>query len=100
MRYEHTNRDERKVDSDLNVRRMKVRNRERSQVGSIADRSSHERLSYPTGPLTEDRTNVTDTSVEKKNQLDVSFCILYFSSNSCSTCFEQPCANHQQLTTA
>ena len=39
-------------------------------------------------------------SVDKKNQLDVTFCILYFSSNSCSTCFEQPCAHHQKLTTA
>ena len=26
-------------------------------------------------------------SVDKKNQLDVTFCVLYFSSNSCSTCF-------------
>ena len=26
-------------------------------------------------------------SVDKKNQLDATFCILYFSSNSCSTCF-------------
>ena len=26
-------------------------------------------------------------SVDKKYQLDVTFCILYFSSNSCSTCF-------------
>jgi len=34
------------------------------------------------------------------NQLDVTFCILYFSSNSCSTCFGQPCAHHQELTTA
>ena len=25
--------------------------------------------------------------LDKKNQLDVTFCILYFSSNSCSTCF-------------
>ena len=39
-------------------------------------------------------------SVDKKNQLDVTFCILYFSSNSCSTCFGQPCAHHQELTTA
>ena len=39
-------------------------------------------------------------SVGKKNQLDVTFCILYFSSNSCSTCFGQPCAHHQELTTA
>ena len=39
-------------------------------------------------------------SVDKKNQLDVTFCILYFSSNSCSTRFEQPCAHHQELTTA
>ena len=38
--------------------------------------------------------------VDKKNQLDVTFCILYFSSNSCSTCFGQTCAHHQELTTA
>ena len=38
--------------------------------------------------------------VDKKNQVDVTFCILYFSSNSCSTCFGQPCAHHQELTTA
>jgi len=38
--------------------------------------------------------------VDKKNQLDVAFCILYFSSDSCSTCFGQPCAHHQELTTA
>ena len=38
--------------------------------------------------------------VDKKNQLDVTFCILYFSSNSCSTCFGHPCAHHQKLTTA
>ena len=38
--------------------------------------------------------------MDKKNQLDVTFCILYFSSNSCSTCFGQPCAHHQELTTA
>ena len=25
---------------------------------------------------------------------------LYFSSNSCSTCFRQPCAHHQELATA
>ena len=39
-------------------------------------------------------------SVDRKNQLDVTFCILYFSSNICSTCFGQPCAHHQELTTA
>jgi len=39
-------------------------------------------------------------SVDKKNQLDVTFYILYFSSNSCSTCFGQPCVHHQELTTA
>jgi len=39
-------------------------------------------------------------SVDKKNQLDVTFCILYLSSNSCSTCFGQQCAHHQELTTA
>ena len=27
------------------------------------------------------------------------YCILYFSSNSCSTCFGQPCAHHQELRT-
>ena len=32
--------------------------------------------------------------VDKKNQLDVTFRILYFSSSSCSTCFGQPCAHH------
>jgi hypothetical protein len=30
--------------------------------------------------------NTYNLSVDKKNQLDVTFCILYFSSNSCSTC--------------
>ena len=40
------------------------------------------------------------SNVDKKNQLDVTFCILYFSSNSCSTCFGQPRAHHQELTTA
>ena len=39
-------------------------------------------------------------SVDKQNQLDVIFCIFYFSSNGCSTCFGQPCAHHQELTTA
>ena len=39
-------------------------------------------------------------SVDKKNQLEVTFCILYLSSNSCSTCFGQPCAHHDELTTA
>jgi len=36
---------------------------------------------------------------DKINQPDVTFRILYFSSNSYSTCFGQPCAHHQQLTT-
>jgi len=45
-------------------------------------------------------TTVFYLSVDKKNQLDVTFCILYFSSNICSTCFGQPCAHHQELTTA
>ena len=39
-------------------------------------------------------------NVDKKNQLDVTFCILYFSSKSCSTCLGQPCTHHQELTTA
>jgi hypothetical protein len=46
------------------------------------------------------RHNMKLFSVDKKNQLDVTFCILYFSSNSCSTCFGQPCAHHQEPTTA
>ena len=33
-------------------------------------------------------------------QLDVTFCILYSSSNSYSTCFRQPCAHHQEMTPA
>jgi len=44
--------------------------------------------------------NTSFISVDMKNQLDVTFCILYFSSNSCLTCFGQPCAHHQELTTA
>ena len=43
---------------------------------------------------------VEKPSVDKENQLDVTFCILYFSCNSCSSCFGQPCAHHQELTTA
>ena len=35
-----------------------------------------------------------------RTQEDDTFCILYFSSNSCSTCFGQPCTHHQELTTA
>ena len=46
------------------------------------------------------KLNIQLISVDKKNQLDVTFCILYFYSNSCSTCFGQPCAHHQELTTA
>ena len=34
-----------------------------------------------------DPTETGNFSVDKKNQLNVTFCILYFSSNSCSTCF-------------
>ena len=45
-------------------------------------------------------SDVTTHNVDKENQLDVTFCILYFSSNSCSTCFGQPCAHHRELTTA
>ena len=36
----------------------------------------------------------------RETQLDVTFCILYFSSNICSTCFGQPCARRQELATA
>ena len=51
-------------------------------------------------PLRPSNGNTFEFSVDKKNQLDVSFCILYLSSNICSTCFGQPCAHHQELTTA
>ena len=50
--------------------------------------------------LGEEKSIEESMCVDKKNQLDVTFCILYFSSNSCSTCFGQPCAHHQKLTTA
>ena len=50
--------------------------------------------------LNELTKNIGKLFVYKKNQLDVTFCILYFSSDSCSTCFGQPCAHHQELTTA
>ena len=49
---------------------------------------------------TDSEDTVTRKVMDKKNQLDVTFCILYFSSNSYSTCFGQPCAHHQELTTA
>ena len=45
-------------------------------------------------------TKCSDYSVDEKNQLVVTFCILYFSYNNCSTCSGQPCAHHQKLTTA
>ena len=53
-----------------------------------------------TGELENGNAGEQVVSVDKKNQLDVTFCILYFSSNSCSTCFGQPCGHHQELTTA
>ena len=73
-----------------------------------------EHLYYPRGPYFSPRpggsllicstwffeTLDRNISADKKTQLDVTFCILYFSSNSCSTCFGQPCAHHQELTTA
>ena len=43
-----------------------------------------------TGELENGNAGEQVVSVDKKNQLDVTFCILYFSSNSCSTCFGQP----------
>ena len=46
------------------------------------------------------RRGINRLSVDKEKHLDVTFCIIYFSSNSCSTCFGQPCAHHQVLTTA
>ena len=49
---------------------------------------------------TDEQRKTRNKIVDKKNQLDVTFCILYFSSNSCSTCFVQRCAHHQELTTA
>jgi len=57
-------------------------------------------LSWSHIPVALPMETSNDISVDKKNQLDVTFCILYFSSNSCSTCFGQPRTNHQKLTTA
>ena len=54
---------------------------------------------YITNKFSRNPVNLTH-SVDKKNQLDVTFCILYVSSNSCSTPFGQPCAHHQEFTTA
>ena len=74
-------------------------------VQIIPTSSSTVTASCDSGRLTKremENLSVTDRdyNVNKKNQLDVTFCILYFSSNSCSTCFGQPCAYHQELTTA
>jgi hypothetical protein len=55
---------------------------------------------HPQGATLSLLKELIKTSVDKKNQLGVTFCILYFSSNSWSTCFGQPCAHHQELTTA
>ena len=62
---------------------------------SDVDRKGWLRLCNCTG-----RSGEYYSSMDKKNQLHVTFCILYFSSNSCSTCFGQPCAHHQERTTA
>ena len=52
----------------------------------------------PLGSATETWGYNNSNNEGKKNQLDVTFCILYLSCNSCSTCFGQPCAHHQELT--
>jgi hypothetical protein len=52
-------------------------------------------FNWPTKP--ENNEQPSNKSVDKKNQLDVTFCILYFSSNGCSTCFGQPFAHQQEL---
>jgi len=57
-------------------------------------------LVYYTSHIFSQAVPVKWTSLSKKNQLDVTYCILYFSSNSCSTCFGQPCTHHQEMTTA
>ena len=57
-------------------------------------------ISASTAIYKQAKANLPLYSVDKKNQLDVTFCILYFSSNSFSTCFGQPSAHHQDLTTA
>ena len=38
--------------------------------------------------------------VDKNIQVDVTFCILYFSSNNCWICFGQPCTHYEELRTA
>ena len=55
---------------------------------------------YYERPKASPKASFPHISVDKKNQLDVTLCILYFSSNSCSTGFGQPRAHHQELTTA
>jgi len=61
-------------------------------------------LPLPSTPFLNECTEyvweLLQVSLDKKNQLDITFCILYFSSNNCSTCFGQPCAHRQELTTA
>ena len=74
-----------------------------SNPGVHDERSAINRLSNGPAALTfSGKCMKTDLifSVDKKNELDVTFCVLYFSSNSCLTCFGQPCAHHQELTTA
>ena len=69
-----------------------------SQVNAITmTMHTHPESKHLPNPVVETEWHI---SVDKKNQLDVTFCIIYFSSNSCSTCFGQPCAHHQELTTA
>jgi len=74
-----------------------VRNREVSDSNKL----------FPKRVAQNERTNYYNYNIVARmgdrrgaNRLDVTFCILYISSNSCSTCFGQPFAHHQELTTA
>jgi hypothetical protein len=62
----------------------------------LKTRHSYQTFDYLTGAADKELPETMDVTI----CVVVTFCILYFSSNSCSTCFGQPCAHHQELTTA
>jgi len=76
--------------------RDRDRDRDMDRDRDIADHYSDSKRQ---NTVTDELILRLQTGVDKKNQLDVTFCILYFSCNSCLTCFGQLCAHHQELTT-
>ena len=71
---------------DIDGRNWWISTRQRDEYTASSKISTNEKI-WPS------KTNIY-FSVDKKNELDVTFCILYFSSNSCSTCFGQPPCSH------